>query len=148
MSIKDLMTGTPQCASKNTSLPEIAKMMEDCDCGMIPIVEQNGKSNVLGTVTDRDITVRGVASGKNPANMKASDVMSGNPVCINQNADDNEAEKLMGQHQIRRLIVIDDDNNVVGVLAQADLALNEPESETGKVVQKISKPSQQSRSTR
>ncbi|QDG52560.1 CBS domain-containing protein [Persicimonas caeni] len=150
MSIKDLMTSKPQCASKNTSLQDIAKMMDDCDCGMIPIVEQNGKSNVLGTVTDRDITIRAVSQGKNPLDLNASDVMSGNPICINQDADDNEAEQLMGQHQIRRLIVVDDNNNVVGVLAQADLARNEPQRETGKVVQQISKPSggQQTRSNR
>lgn len=140
MSIKDLMTSQPQCASKNTSLQDIAKMMEDCDCGMIPIVERNGASKVLGTVTDRDITIRAVAQGENPSNLKASDVMSSNPVCINQDADDNEAEQLMGQYQIRRLIVTDNNNNVVGVLAQADLARSEPESETGKVVQQISKP--------
>lgn len=141
MSIKDLMTGQPQCASKNTSLQDIAKMMKSCDCGMIPIVERNGASKVLGTVTDRDITIRAVAQGQNPSNLNASDVMSSNPVCINQNADDDEAEQLMGQHQIRRLIVVDDHNNVVGVLAQADLARNEPESETGRVVQQISEPS-------
>lgn len=148
MSVKDLMTGMPQCASKNTSLPEIAKMMDDCDCGMVPIVEQNGKTNILGTVTDRDITIRAVASGKNPANMNASDVMTGDPVCISQDADDNEAEELMGQHQIRRLIVTDENNNVVGVLAQADLARKEPEGETGRVVQNISKDSNQPRSSR
>lgn len=145
MSVKDLMTTNPQCASKNTSLQEIAQYMVDCDCGMIPIVEQNGKTNVIGTVTDRDIAIRAVAKGSNPLEMSASDVMSSNPVCINQSADDDEAEQLMGQHQIRRLIVVDDDNNVVGVIAQADLALNESERETGQVVQQISESTGQPR---
>jgi predicted transcriptional regulator len=145
MNIKGLMTSNPKCASKNTPLQEIAQYMVDCDCGMIPIVEQNGKTNILGTVTDRDITIRAVAAGKNPLDLSAADVMSDNTVCINQNAEDADAERMMGHHQIRRLIVVDDDNNVVGVLAQADLALKESNEEAGTVVKNISRPSGQPR---
>ncbi len=144
MNVYELMTNNPQTASKDSSLEDVAKIMRDCDCGMIPIVEQNGRKRVVGTVTDRDITIRAIAKGKNPLELTAGDVMSTNPVCISQNASDSEAGEMMSGHQIRRLLVLDDNNDLVGVVAQADIAREDSKRSVGKVVQKISKSSGQS----
>ncbi len=141
MTVRDLMTENPQACSKNSSLHEVAKMMVDCDCGMIPVVEQNGERKVVGTITDRDITIRAVAKGKNPLDLNVGDLMSDNPICISVDSSDDEAEKLMSRHQVRRLPVVDNNNVLVGIIAQADIARNEPEGEAGEVVKNISKPS-------
>ncbi|MFP4599920.1 MAG: CBS domain-containing protein [Persicimonas sp.] len=141
MTVRDLMTENPQACSKNSSLQEVAKMMVDCDCGMIPVVEQNGERKVVGTITDRDITIRAVAKGKNPLDLNVGEVMSDNPICISVDGSDEEAEKLMSRHQVRRLPVVDNNNVLVGIIAQADIARKEPEGEAGEVVKNISKPS-------
>jgi CBS domain-containing protein len=140
MKVIDLMTRDPACGARNTSLQQIAQMMVDCDCGMIPIVEQNGRKTVVGTVTDRDITIRAIANGKNPLELTADDVMSSDPICINQNASDSEAEQKMSSNQIRRLLVLNDQGELAGVVAQADVAREDSKRSVGKVVERISQP--------
>lgn len=146
MQIREMMSSQVATCNRNTSLQDVATLMIDNDCGMIPVVEENGSPKPIGTVTDRDIVIRSIAKGKNPIELSAGDIMSQQPVTIRQDASDDEAEELMAQHQIRRLIVVDGSGDCAGVLAQADLARKEPESETGRVVKKISQPTDRKRS--
>lgn len=146
MRVRDLMTDEVATCTPNTSLREVARAMVDCDCGMIPVVEGNGRRRAIGTVTDRDMVVRAVAHGKNPLDLSAGDIMSEAPVAIDRDASDDEAEELMATHQIRRLVVTDARGDCVGVLAQADIARSEPEDETGRVVKEVSRPSGRRRS--
>lgn len=141
MQVSELMTKTPATVRRDTPLQEAAQRMKDHDCGALPVVEGEDDGRPVGVVTDRDITVRVVAAGKNPQELTVKDAMTESTVTLRQGDTDEEAEQLMEEHQIRRLIVVDDNDRCVGIVSQADLALREPEEETGEVVKEVSKPS-------
>ncbi len=140
MQIRDIMTTNVATCTNDTPLEEVAQMMMDCDCGMIPVVAGDDTTRPIGTVTDRDIVCRTLASGDNPLDFTAGDVMTGNPVTISPNASHDEAMHMMESNQIRRLLVIDNNGECVGIVSQADLARNASEEEVGEVVQHISRP--------
>ncbi len=140
MQLRDMMTSNPAACTANSSLQDVANMMVDCDCGMIPIISDDGANKPIGTVTDRDIVIRTIANGDNPLQMTAGDVMTDNPVCIDQNASHQEAMEMMEQNQIRRLLVIDENGECCGVISQADIARSMSEQEVGEVVQHVSQP--------
>lgn len=140
MQIRELMTSEPACCTPDTPIEEVAQMMLDCDCGMIPIVAGDDTNRPVGAITDRDIVCRSLANGENPLEMTAGDLMTANPVTIDQNAAHNEAMSLMENNKIRRLLVTDDNGECIGVLSQADLATWTSEQEVGEVVQHVSQP--------
>jgi CBS domain-containing protein len=114
-----------------------AKMMKEEDVGLAPIVEGD---RLVGTLTDRDIVVRVVAEGKDPQTVTAREVASTRPVTIDPQQDLDEALRLMAINQIRRLPVVEQDGRLVGVLAQADVARESDEKQTGQLVEDISQP--------
>ncbi|MHC1682182.1 MAG: CBS domain-containing protein [Clostridiaceae bacterium] len=118
MNIKDIMTKSPVCVKSNDTVEKAATLMKEHDVGSIPVCEG---SNVVGMVTDRDITLKSVAGGKDTKNQKISEVMSTKVITGNPNMSLDEASKLMSQNQIRRLPIVDN-NNLVGVVALGDLA--------------------------
>lgn len=118
MNIKDIMTKSPVCVKSNDTVEKAATLMKEHDVGSIPVCEG---SNVVGMVTDRDITLKSVAGGKDTKNQKISEVMSTKVIIGNPNMSLDEASKLMSQNQIRRLPIVDN-NNLVGVVALGDLA--------------------------
>ena len=140
MQIRDLMTADVATCTPDASLQEVADMMLECDCGMIPIVAGEGTTRPVGTVTDRDITVRAVAAGNNPLDLTANDVMTGNPIVINRDASHEEAMEKMEANQLRRILVIDNNGECVGIVSQADIARHLSEAEAGEVVQHVSQP--------
>ena len=136
MTVAEIMTKNPACCSPDTSLQEVAKMMVDNDCGCIPVV-QDGEP--IGTITDRDIAVRTVAEGKNPLDLTASDAMTSNVVSVPEDCSLDECCKVMEDHQIRRVLVVDGEGACCGIIAQADIAANASSKDTGEVVQEVSK---------
>jgi CBS domain-containing protein len=110
-------------------------MMRDENVGLAPIVEGD---RLIGTVTDRDIAIRVVAEGKDPTETTVREAASTNVVTIDPQQDLNEALRLMAQHQVRRLPVVEEDGRLVGVVAQADVARMGDDRRTGEVVQEIS----------
>lgn len=120
MEVRELMTANPTCCSADTKIGDIARQMLECDCGMIPIVDDDGCA--IGTVTDRDIVCRAVAEGKNPLDLSASDVMTRPVATVSEDASLEEAAHVLEEKQIRRVIVTDKDGRCVGIVAQADLA--------------------------
>src|SRR5438477_1520311 len=112
-----------------------AKMMRDEDVGIAPIVEGD---RLVGVLTDRDIAVRVVAEGRDPEQVKVTEVASRDVVTLDPQQDLDEALRLMARHQVRRLPVVEEDGRLVGVVAQADVAQEGVESKTGQVVQEIS----------
>jgi len=119
MLIKDAMTVAPICCSPNDKLDYVAQLMSEHDCGFIPVCDS---SKLVGVVTDRDITCRAVAAGNMPTSVRIKDVMTKPVFTIGQNEDVQTAIELMEAKQVRRLPVVDDRNNVVGVIAPSDLA--------------------------
>jgi len=135
-SIRDLMTKNPRSLESGSTVMEAARLMRDEDAGLIPVVE--GKK-LVGTVTDRDIAIRVVAEGKSPESMTVSEIASRELVTIDPQQELNEALRLMARHQIRRLPVVEEDGRLVGIVAQADIARNASDTQTGYLVEDISK---------
>jgi CBS domain-containing protein len=133
--VKDLMTTNPRTVTADTSLVEAAKAMRDEDAGIVPIVEGD---SLHGVVTDRDIVVRAIAEGKDPSSTKVRDVASKDVATIDPQQELDEALRLMAQHQVRRLPVVEEDGRLVGIVAQADIARAGDDARTGQVVEQIS----------
>jgi len=134
--IRDVMTSNPRTIEPSTTVQEAAKLMRDEDVGPIPIVE-NG--SVSGIVTDRDIVLNVVAEGVDPTSTPVSQIASRDLITIDPEQTLDEALRLMGQHQVRRLPVCEEDGRLVGIIAQADIALQSDDARTGEVVEEISR---------
>jgi CBS domain-containing protein len=131
------MTENPTCCAPDTSLQEVAKMMVEVDCGCIPVVDENAKP--VGMITDRDITVRAVARGKNPLDLTAGKIMTSNVYTVTPETTIEECCRLMEQKQVRRIAVVDAEGVCCGMVAQADIANYASRKQTAEVVQQVSK---------
>jgi CBS domain-containing protein len=135
--VADVMTPGVETTTSSEALRDAARTMREGDFGSMPVVDDG---RLVGILTDRDIVVRGVAEGLDPTVARVGDVASRTPVAVAPDQDLDEAMELMAEHRVRRLPVIDD-GRLVGVLSQADVALEAKEKKTGEVVQQISEPS-------
>jgi CBS domain-containing protein len=133
--IREVMSSNPCAIDADKPVSYAAKMMRDEDVGLAPIVEGD---RLVGALTDRDIAIRVVAEGKDPASTLVRDVASRDLVTIDPEQDLDEALRLMAQHQVRRLPVVAEDGKLVGVVAQADVARQSDDKKTGEVVERIS----------
>jgi CBS domain-containing protein len=136
--VADVMTQRPRAVTPQTPLNEVAEVMETEDVGAVPLVEGD---RLVGIVTDRDIVVRAIAKGKDPRGMPASEVSSRELVTVSPDDDLSEALNVMAQYQVRRLAVTEDER-LVGVVSQADVALQGKDKDTGEVVGGISRQPQ------
>jgi CBS domain-containing protein len=142
MQVKDIMSANPACCTPNTALQQVAQMMVDCDCGVIPVVQDEEGRKLLGVITDRDIVCRTIAKGINPLNEPTSKFMSSPVVAAKPEMSLHDCLESMERYQIRRIIVVDDSGACVGVLSQADLASKLSEHETAEILREVSKPSE------
>jgi CBS domain-containing protein len=133
--IREVMTSNPCTIDADKPVSYAAKMMRDEDVGLAPVVEGD---RLLGTLTDRDIAIRVVAEGRDPDSTKVKDVASTDVVTVDPQQDLDAALRLMAEHQVRRLPVVEEDGRVVGVVAQADVARQADDLKTGEVVERIS----------
>jgi CBS domain-containing protein len=134
-SIKETMTSNPCSVDADKPVSYAAKMMRDEDVGLAPIVEGD---RLIGTLTDRDIALRVVAEGRDPDATTVREVASQDIVTIDPQQGLDEALRLMAQHQVRRLPVVEEDGRLVGVVAQADVAQQADAAQTGRMVEDIS----------
>ena len=141
MKIKDIMTENPICCVGETNLEDVARMMVENDCGAIPVVEDQENWKPVGIITDRDITCRAVAEGRNPLEMTAAEVMTASPVVVGQDASLEDAIREMETHQLRRILVTDESGGCSGIISLADIARHTSEKEAGEVVEEVSRPS-------
>lgn len=121
MKARDIMTPHPTTISPSDPVQRAAQLMTEADTGFIPVVSDDESHSLLGIVTDRDIALRAVAAGLSP-DTAVNDVMTTEPQTVTQDAKLDEVEKLMADRQIRRVVVVDDAGECVGVISQADLA--------------------------
>jgi CBS domain-containing protein len=135
-SIRDVMSSNPCAIDADKPVAYAAKMMKQEDVGLAPIVEGD---RLVGTLTDRDIVLRVVAEGKDPQTVTAREVASTDLVTIDPQQDLDEALRLMASNRVRRLPVVEE-GRLVGVLAQADVAREAKEQQTGQLVEDISQP--------
>ena len=132
---RDIMTKGAQYVDGSTPVLDVAKKLASEDYGSLPICDGD---KLQGMITDRDIVVKVLAEGKDPASTKVIDLIQGEVVTIGADDSVEEAARTMAEHQVRRLPVIDGDK-LVGMLAQADLALAGDDERAGDTVEAISK---------
>ena len=140
MTCSDVMTGSPSCCVPSDSVAMAAQIMKREDVGPVPIVSDYAGQKLVGIVTDRDLVVKVMANGLDPHNTRIDEVMSHDPVTCQPDDDTRTALRLMGEHQVRRVPIVDAENRLVGIVAQADLAREEDEEEVGEMVEEISQP--------
>lgn len=133
--VREVMTNNPRCVTPETPVSEAAELMASEDVGSLPILEGD---KVTGVVTDRDIVIRAVAKRKDPQGMPVREVASRNLVTVRPDEDLSEALKLMASNQVRRLPVVDEEDRLVGVVAQADVAREGKEKDVGQMLEGIS----------
>jgi CBS domain-containing protein len=136
--VKDVMTESPAVCTPEAMLTEAANLMVLHDCGCIPVVDSRTTHRPVGVITDRDITVRTVALGRNPLEMTVADCMSNAAETVTQETSIEECCELMEQFQLRRVIVVDDAGKCCGIVAQADIAKYAPTPQTAAVVRQVS----------
>jgi CBS domain-containing protein len=133
--VREFMTTDARCVTENQTLVDAARMMMELDCGSLPICGDDGR--LKGMITDRDIVLKCVAEGRNPADVMASDLANGKPYWIDADANVDEAIDMMERHQVRRLPVISN-HSMVGIISQGDIARNYSEQRVGELVEHIS----------
>jgi CBS domain-containing protein len=137
---RDIMTRNVTTCNKNTNIEKIAQLMRFEDIGAIPVLDQEGK--LEGIVTDRDIVVEGLTKDKADAQLTAEDCMSTDLFTARQNDRLVDVIREMGDHQIRRVPVVDSRNRLVGIISMADVATQtNKDRELEKALEEISKPS-------
>lgn len=140
MQVRDLMTKNPACCTADTNLQEVAMLMVEHDCGETPVVDSKKSMKLVGVITDRDITIRTVAEGKNPLEMTAGDCMSSPCVTVTPEMSVEECCAVMEQNKVRRVPVVDEKGSCCGIVAQADIAQHATKQETAEVVKGVSQP--------
>jgi len=142
-SVRDAMTENPRSIGASASVVEAARLMRDEHIGSLPITDDE---ELVGMITDRDITTRVVAEAADPKMTSVGDVVSRDLISVEPDEELEEAVQLMASHQVRRLPVVEN-GRLVGIVAQADVALNlrENEQRTGELVEAISEPSGEER---
>jgi CBS domain-containing protein len=138
MKLKDVMTTPVETVSPETPIAEAAAKMRSLDVGALPVVEGQ---RLVGMVTDRDITIRATAEGRDPKTTPVRDCLSPDPAYGSEEQDVEEAMQLMQEKQIRRLPVLSRDKQLVGIVALADLVAEGGKKEVARTVKEVSKVS-------
>jgi CBS domain-containing protein len=138
MKVKDIMSKTVANLNPEDTVDQAAHLMKEHNVGSIPVCSSE---KVIGIITDRDITLRSVADGNNSTTQKIRDIMSSNPVLGNPEMDVTEAGRIMGEKQIRRLPIVEN-NKLVGIISLGDIAV-EPnlQDKAGHILSNVSEPS-------
>ncbi len=142
-SVGEIMTKNPACCVPETNVRDVARMMVDNDTGIIPVVDSFQDKRLAGVVTDRDIVCRLVAEGRNPLQCVARDCWTTGVQTVYANDGVEQCAKMMRQNMIRRIMVVDGSNRLIGVVSQADIAQTAPEEQTGNVVRDVSQPTEE-----
>jgi len=139
MNCGEIMTKNPEFVLPNDPVVKAARLMKSEDVGPIPIVQNKETKILTGIVTDRDLAIKVVAEARDPQTTPVKEVMSDGLVTCKEDEDVQKALKLMQDHQVRRIPVVDKNDHLLGIIAQADVATRMGSNRTtGKVVEQIS----------
>ena len=139
MKAQDIMAKNPRTVTPETSVREAAQLMKTEDVGMLPVV-RSGSKNIVGIVTDRDIAIRHVAAGHSSPECPVSEAMSSNVKTCKTTDSVDEVMKVMGKEQVRRIPIVDERGELVGIVAQADIARQADDKKAERTIEKISEP--------
>lgn len=142
MKVKDVMTTGVEAVSNDLSVQVVAQKMAELDIGFLPVINE---TEIVGTVTDRDIVVRCLGNGLDPHETTIGEIMTAGAEMIDEDEDVREASRIMKQKQIRRLLVRGPHNRVVGVLSLGDLVVETGDEQLGgETLEKVSQPTHSS----
>lgn len=139
MKIKEVMSTNPACCTPIDTAQNVAKMMCALNVGSIPVVDDQQSRTLIGMITDRDLCCSVLAQGPDPKATRIQEFITYNPISCRDGENIDKCERVMQEHQIRRVPVVDGDNRVIGIVAQADVALKEKPEKVHKTVVEISK---------
>ena len=142
MKIKEVMSTNPACCTTNDTAQNVAKKMCDLNVGSIPVVIDHQSRALVGMITDRDLCCRVLAHGLDPQSTRIQEFVTYNPATCRDGENVDQCERLIQEHQVRRIPVVNKDNQVIGIVAQADLALRDKAEKVHKTVAEISKNTQ------
>lgn len=137
MKLKEIMTQVVEVIHPDDSLQTAAQKMRDRDIGFLPVCDGD---RLIGTVTDRDMVVRAIAEGRDLKAMIGRDLVTATVIYCFEDQDVDEAARIMQENQIRRLVILNRDKRLVGVVSLGDLAMNRPPDQSGEVLQSVSEP--------
>jgi CBS domain-containing protein len=135
--VRDVMTPNPDCVSDDAGIQEAARIMKEKDTGVVPVVD--GGKKILGLITDRDIVVRGIAEGKDLSSCRVNEIMTKQVRSVREDAPVDEALRLMSSAEVRRVPVVNNRDEIVGILSIGDIAIEGNKvSRVGKAIEDIS----------
>ena len=137
MNVSDCMTRDVSVVSPNDTIQQAAKIMAQIDAGVLPVAEND---RLVGMVTDRDITVRGVGEGRDPVQTRVRDVMTSEVRYVYEDDSLEDAADNMAELQVRRLPVVSREKRLVGILSLADIAREHEPRQAGEALQGIARP--------
>lgn len=139
MKVHEVMTASVECVRPDDTLAHVAERMKQLDVGAFPVC---GESNrLIGMITDRDITIRATAESCDPCCTCVRDVMTPDVIYCFEDQDVRDAARIMEDHQIRRLPVLNRDKRLIGIVALGDLAVKSGDEElSGEVLEYVSEP--------
>lgn len=139
MTCGEIMTRSVVCCVPGDTLEHAATLMKTENVGPIPVVESQASKRLIGIVTDRDLVVKGIAEGKDVRSTRIKEIMTDHPVACFERDDVDDAINLMSDYKVRRIPVVDDNNQILGIIAQADVATRLRKTKiTGDIVENIS----------
>jgi CBS domain-containing protein len=134
--VRDVMTPNPVCVSEKDSVRDAARIMKEKDTGVVPVVDGR---KIIGLVTDRDIVVRLIADGRDPASCRVNEVMTKSVSKVRDDATVDEALKLMSSAEVRRVPVVDQSDELVGIVSIGDISTNtRADGKVGQTIEDIS----------
>ena len=141
MKANEIMTSQPVCVTPDTPIQEAARLMKDQNVGMLPVVQTEGSKQLIGVITDRDITVRHVAEGHTSTDCAVSEAMTDSVTTASPDSEVDEVMEIMGREQVRRIPIVDERGELVGVVAQADVVLHAKDDlKAEQTIEEISQP--------
>lgn len=141
MKANEIMTAEPVCVTPDTPIQEAARLMKDQNVGMLPVVQAEGSKQLIGVITDRDIALRHVAEGHTSTDCPVSEAMTEHVTTANPNSDVDDVMEIMGKEQVRRIPIVDERGELVGVVAQADVVLHaKDDKKAERTIEEISQP--------
>ncbi|MGN6183316.1 MAG: CBS domain-containing protein [Thermoanaerobaculia bacterium] len=134
--IRDVMTTNPESVTSKDSIHDVARIMKNQDTGVVPVVDGR---KIIGLITDRDIVVRGIAEGRDVSDLRVNEIMTKSVRTVREDADVNDVLQTMGNAEIRRVPVVNQNDELVGIVSIGDIATTTNQSgRIGKAVEDIS----------
>ena len=139
MKIREVMSRDPVCCVLTDTAHKVAKLLCDRNIGSVPVVTDQESRKLVGMITDRDLCCSVVAQGWDPKNTSIEKLITLFPFTCRDGENVEACERLMQEHQVRRIPVVDGEDRVIGIVSQADLALRDKPERVSKTVAEISK---------